>query len=629
MILSGCWSASARVDREVDELTTLVDHLEIRPAHDQASAAAPEITLPPPRPEPSSTPEPGPLRPTGFGAAFQPVVFQQPEKKPPPRLVIPPGLPGADAPPITRFPEDSAQKKRYIQELFPPLPPAPQLALAAPGPEGRPMTLADLQRLAALYSPAIKSAQAAVEAAKGAVKHAGAYPNPTFFLEQDTVGTGPGGYEGLGFNQVVKTANKLKLQQAAAMMDLLNARLALKRAYTDLAYQVRTNYFAVLVAREGVKINEALYDFTNEIYRVQVELVEGALAAPYEPMQLRPLAIQARFNLVQAQQQYLASWKQLAATLGLRDMPPAELAGRVDMAVPVFEYNDVLARVLAGHTDVLTAYNTIQRARFSLELAKVTPVPDVALNVLLQKDYTAPPNLLVHSLQFAMPVPIWDRNQGGIKQAEGQLVQAMAGPDQTRNTLTTSLADAYNRYVTNRENVEISMQQIRDQVRAYRNLYARRQSDPTSVGFGDVVTAQQTLAGYIAGYVTALGLQWTAVNDVANLLQTDDLFQTGPQQEVAPVPDLKQLAPPFGPPACPPPALPQAVSPRWEGRKEWQGTGLAAPLGDGPAARVSGPAEQIVGNAPGLSGVWRPAGYRTDQPHPKTLGTPLMLMRLP
>src|SRR5205807_1238180 len=140
---------------------------------------------------------------------------------------------------------------------------------------------------------------------------AGAYPNPTIFFEQDTVGTGPGGYEGVGFNQVIKNANKLKLQQAAAMMDLLNAKLALKRAYADLAYQVRTNYFAVLVALEGIKTNTALYQLTNEIYRVQVELVEGTLAAPYEPLQLRPLALQARLNLITAQNQYMASWKQL------------------------------------------------------------------------------------------------------------------------------------------------------------------------------------------------------------------------------------------------------------------------------------------------------------------------------
>ena len=38
-------------------------------------------------------------------------------------------------------------------------------------------------------------------------------------------------------------------------MDLLNAEVALRRARSDLFYQVRTTYFAALVARENVRIN--------------------------------------------------------------------------------------------------------------------------------------------------------------------------------------------------------------------------------------------------------------------------------------------------------------------------------------------------------------------------------------
>jgi cobalt-zinc-cadmium efflux system outer membrane protein len=613
IVFAGCTSFSVKVDREISEVASRVDHVEIHPAYDQTTTVTAEAKTSQALPGQPFTHEQTSERPLRRDAAVQPISFLQQERKPPSRLVIPPTLPGADAPPITKFPEDPAQKKRYLQELFPALPAGPQLRALAPGPEGRPMTLADLQRLAAVYSPTIKSAEAAVEAAKGAAKQAGAYPNPTFFFEQDTVGTGPGGYEGLGLNQVVKTANKLKLQQASAMMDLLNARLALKRAYSDLAYQVRTNYFAVLVALESVKINEALYQFTNEIYRVQVELVEGTIAAPYEPLQLRPLAIQARFNLIQAQNQYLASWKQLAATLGLRDMPPTELAGSVDMPVPRFEYNDVLARVLASHTDVLAAYNTIQKARFSLQLAKVTPLPDVTLNILVQKDYTAPPNLLVHSLQFGFPVPIFDQNRGNIKQAEGQLSQAMAGPEQARNALTNNLADAYNRYETARENVAIAMQQIRDQVRAYRNLYARRQSDPTAVGFGDVVTAQQTLAGYIGGYVTALGLQWTAVNDVANLLQADDLFRAGDPQSVDPIPDLHKLAPLNALPNCLPAPGQQAASPTQQSAQV--NSSLTAPARPGftEASAQKRPPQGTLGVAAGASVLTESALTESDR----------------
>jgi outer membrane protein, heavy metal efflux system len=109
--------------------------------------------------------------------------------------------------------------------------------------------------------------------------------------------------------------------------------------------------------------------------------------------------------------------------------------------------------------------------------------------------------------------------------------------------------------------VAVALQQVRDQVRAYRGLWDRRQQLPADVGFGDLVTAQQTLAAYIAGYATALGLQWTAVVDVANLLQTEDLFQVCPPQEMAPVPDLHQLTPSHGlRPCAPAPAGPDEVT---------------------------------------------------------------------
>jgi cobalt-zinc-cadmium efflux system outer membrane protein len=551
-------SESHRIDEQIKDLTMRVEQID---------PSRPMDAFPPPsenQTTASQVPALAPEAPAVPLAAqediVQPVAAQQPDKpeKPKPvRIQIPPDLPGADAPPIAVGKKTPEELKRYLQELYPPLPALPPMKAIAPGPEGRPMTLSDLQRLGALYSPAIKNAIAAVKAAEGAARQAGAYPNPTFAYEHDTVQTGPAGYPGFYIDQVIKTGNKLKLQEAAAVMDLLNAKLALRRAYSDLAYQIRGNYFSVLVALENIRISEALYKFTEEIYRVQVEWVGGGERAWYEPMALRPLALQARLNLVQARNQYLASWKQLAANMGLPEMPPSDVAGRVDLPIPVFDYDQVRARVLSNHTDVLTAYNALQKAHYNLQLARVTPLPDVEVRFLVQKDYSTPPNQVANSTVFSLPVPIWDQNKGGIRQAEGMLEQAAVGPDQARNSLTVTLADAYNRYETALQNVQIAMQQVRDQLRVYRGIRERWEADPTTVGLTDLVTAQQALVTYITAYVTALGLQWQAVVDVANLLQTDDLFQVGPGQEVAPIPDLNHLRLP----SCPPrPAMLPSVN---------------------------------------------------------------------
>ena len=546
-LLAGCNLAE---HRQIDD--TLAEQTRRLRSLDGMAKSAPlsppeSPTLVGQRPEPRALAPDAELTPPPPPIPVAPMKTE-PGTRPKFQLKVPDGLPGANAKPLS-LPEDPLEREKYLDKVFPPLPPLKPTPVLAAGPEGHPMSLEDLQRIAMIYSPAIKKAEAAVESARGTVRDAGAYPNPTFSFEHDTIQTGPAGYPGFFIDQLIKTGNKLKLKQAAAAMDLLNAEAALRRARSDLFYQVRTHYFAILVARENARVNEGFATFTEEIYRVQLSLLKRTFAAVYEPLQLRPLALQAQLNLIQARNQELASWRQLTADLGVPEMPPSELAGRVDMRVPSFDYETVRQRVLNYHTDVITAENGVRQSQFNLAYEKIVPVPDVDVRVLVQKDYTTTPFQISSSVSAGMTIPVWYRNQGNIKRARGGLAQAVANVPLTRNNLTGTLADAYNRYETARLQVAISLQQVEDQVRVYRGIYNRRQSDPTNVGFGDLVTAQQTLGTYIANYVTALGLQWVAVVDVANVLQSDDLYQTEKMSDVAPVPRL-----PLGLPLLPAPS---------------------------------------------------------------------------
>lgn len=566
---AGCLMTTGRqVNQEVQELAIRCGESSLPTGSDLLPPPAPTAAgpfQPPPRVSPSAEPDhlapsaeavvsatPGPHVPELV--ATRQVAHLSREGVPLPKfkLEVPADLPGGSAPPI-EIPEGKEEQSRFLKKLYPAIPPLPPEPLPARGPEGRPMNLADLQRLAEKYSPAIKNAEAAVKAACGAAYHVGQYPNPTGGFEYDTVQT-IGGYPGGYIDQVIKTGGKLALQQAAAIMDVLNAKLALRRAKSDLRYQVRGYYFAVLVAIENARASDALYRFAAEIYQVQVSLLQGGFAAAYEPMQLRPLVLQAQLNVYQARNQYRASWRQLAAALGLPDMPPSELEGTANMPVPVFQYEEVKGR-LAHHTDVLTAQVSLQQSKYNLKFQRVQPMPDVEVRLVMQKDYTAPPSQIANSSVMSAVIPIWYQNQGAIRQAEWLMAQAAVGPAQAHNALIVTLADAFNRYQTAIRTVEIIRQQIQDQVRVYRGLYARRQSDPANVLFADLVTAQQTLAGFISGYFTALGLQWQAVVDVANLLQTEELFPAGlPPPRGTPNVDILDLLPARAPVFVGPPS---------------------------------------------------------------------------
>ena len=86
------------------------------------------------------------------------------------------------------------------------------------------------------------------------------------------------------------------------------------------------------------------------------------------------------------------------------------------MADPGFEYESLRVHILAGHTDLITAANTVVKSRYNLRLQEVTPIPDVSLKLVVQKDYTTPPFNTTANVEIGVPIPVWDRNQGAIKQ---------------------------------------------------------------------------------------------------------------------------------------------------------------------------------------------------------------------
>ncbi len=491
------------------------------------------------------------------------------ESKPPPpppdgkvtlatRLRLPQNVPGAEAPQlevpkggIVKLPP--AEQDKFLAKYFP-----PQLSMGPeprpePGPDGRPLTLADLQRLARENSPLLREAAAAIKAAEGAAWEAGMYPNPTLTFMQSPVSYTSGPTIAPGISQTIKTMGKLKLTQDMAAKDLETAQLAYRRAETDLMASVRTNYYAVLVADASIRANRALSDLTDEVYKVMLLQLKGGEVAVYEPAQVGVFAAQARMALISSRNQYLLSWKNLASALGLPAMPATELAGSIDHNLPRFDYEKCLAHILAKHTDALTAKVGIDKMRYNLRLNEVTPVPDVTLGASALYDASSPgPPRWLAVVTGSITLPVWDRNQGGIKQAQGMLLQAIEEPHRVRAALTASVSDAYRRLEENRVLLDMYRKEVLfQQAQAFRATVLRHYgSGPLEVGgpgaggppaYNDLIAAEQNVVMLIGSYLGTLGNYWQAVSDIASLLQVDDAYQMAEHVEHCPMPDLAEL----------------------------------------------------------------------------------------
>jgi outer membrane protein, heavy metal efflux system len=541
IFVSGClYHAKEHTDETVSEL---VGH----PYDAAPSEAAPAVPLK----APGATAEKRPDNPAAPQSDVQTTAYmaeayaadQLSSDKPKIEPKVPPEVPGAEAPAF-HLPEQQSDRQRAIVALFPALPALPTDPTALPGPEGRPYTLSQLQQIAAANSPDLRQAASDVEAARGNLIQARAYPNPTVGWESTPSNDGSvPGAQGPFIDQLIKTGGKLKLASASAEMDLRNTELALRRARSDLSTRVRNAYYALLVAKETVRVNRGLAVMTDEIYRLHADLAAaGSFAAPYEPMALRGQAYTARLAHKQSIETYIYAWKQLVTVINMRQLPLCQVEGHVDRVIPFYDYDKVLDRVLRNHTDVQIARNGIDKAKYQLKLQQITPFPDIDVNVALINEYAIQPKQFVPTATIGLPLfPMWDQNKGNIMAAEAAHIRAMEEPHRVEMNLTNLLATAYTNYKTNLDAVEFYRHHILpDQVRAYRGVLARRQVDQ-SVAFSDLFGAQQTLATSVSTYLGILGTLWTSVVSVADLLQTDDLFQLAEPRDLPRIPDLENL----------------------------------------------------------------------------------------
>ncbi len=140
-------------------------------------------------------------------------------------------------------------------------------------------------------------------------------------------------------------------------------------------------------------------------------------------------------------------------------------------------------------------------------------------------------------------------------------MQALEEPHRVEVTLTSSLATAYANYKNNLAALESYRKDILpDQVRAFRGIDERRRFDIQALSLTDLATAQQNLSTSVTTYLGILGQLWSSTVSVADLMDTDDLFQLADPRELPPLPDLEHLAPL---PCSHPCARTPAAAPQW------------------------------------------------------------------
>jgi cobalt-zinc-cadmium efflux system outer membrane protein len=370
-------------------------------------------------------------------------------------------------------------------------------AAVAPAPVLRgPVSLAALWGLALAKNPALREAAADVEAAQGRYIQAGLYPNPRVIYNEDTIGSSiaPLGNFTIQVNQEIITAGKRRLDMAVAEREKAAALVALLGRKFEVLTRVRRAWYDYLALRYLLERNGETVAILERGLEVTRRQVETARSRPEtDLLRLEALLNEARINQARARDVLEGAWRQLAAEVGVPELPPPEEVCPLPEDAPLWDDNAVLRRVLSSNTALKQAAIEVERAQLALKRARAGAIPNFTVGAGYDADNTDQTAGAV--INFEAAIPVWNRQQGAIREAEARLASAQAALRSAETRLARETAEALARYKAAGRQVNRLGRDVLPRLQRSLDLLLKAyQAGSTQITFIDGLTTEQNLA---------------------------------------------------------------------------------------------------------------------------------------
>jgi cobalt-zinc-cadmium efflux system outer membrane protein len=438
-------------------------------------------------------------------------------------------VPGSDTPPRPRIRQS---------ETVPPVPPSPPAtppasSIAVPpqieqfqtelepvrlDPSTAGMPLDELVFLAQTANPALREASAKVRVAQGEALQVGMCPNPTFYMGSPQW-TGSISQYNWYFGQDFITAGKLQLNRSAKFREVEQAQLELTRVRFEVLTNVRRQFYAAAAAQQRVDVLDKLLGVSSNSRDVGQKLMKAGEMNRADATQLDIEFDKAYFARQNAVAVLAAARKQLSAVVGIPESDFGPLAFDLALALPQYDLEAVRQDVVDTNAVAGSAAVEIRRTQVLLRRALAEPWPNFNVQAGYQYSVGDVQDDQGYA-QLAMAVPLWNRNQGGIRAARAETARAMAGLQRTENELSRQVAEAFGQYSAAEQRTTIFEQRIlpksQEVFRVNENLFEQGQTD-----FLHLLQAQRTFFEAYLGYIDAQEARWSAAATIAGLLQLE------------------------------------------------------------------------------------------------------------
>ncbi len=412
-------------------------------------------------------------------------------------------------------PSGSADSGRNQAAVSEPLPSMPGQSSNAP------LTLSDLEQLALQNNPTLSAAAANVSAARGRQIQGGLSPNPSFGYFSDDVGeNGTAGKQGAFVSQQFVTGGKLALNVAMGRQEVEEFRLRRNAQELRILSDVRMRFYDSLVAQRRVELSDELMKIAEQSQGISQRLLKAQQVSQNDSLQAEIEAQEAQILISNARNSKTEAWRRLAAIVGAPTFEERPIGGDLDHNIPTYEWEDTYSRLLADSPQLMAAQARSQRARIAIERAHRENVPNIDTFVSVSRRAETGDDLV--GIQAGIPIPIFNRNQGNILQANADLIAAENDIRRIELDLKDRLGITFRRYANARQQVDRYQNEILPRAKKSIELVTRGY-EAGQVDYLSLLTSQRTYVRVNLTYLDSLAELRQATTLIEGQLLSDSL----------------------------------------------------------------------------------------------------------
>lgn len=319
------------------------------------------------------------------------------------------------------------------------------LPALAQGQRNGTLTLPQALQKAANANPRIAAADRTIGMAEGRREQAGALPNPVVGLEVDNFASGQSGFvQGvettLLLSQLIELGGKRDARVAAALGDYDSARWEREAARLELFSETAVAFVSALSAQRRIQLLDRQAAALERLIPMMQRRVDAGASSPSEVSRVQAAVGFARLERERSRTALAVGGRELSVLMGLDQPNFTAVNGDFGRLVKPAPFASLLKAI--EDNPQLTRWTAV-RARRDAELlsARLKAVPDVTASVGWRYYGQTSDNAV--RLGVSLPIPVLDRNRGGIREAQEAAQKTHAERAINRLTLIAVVGRAY------------------------------------------------------------------------------------------------------------------------------------------------------------------------------------------